>query len=577
MFKMFKKLYNMAGEDKKKIRISFVLQFVDTMLSFVPLGALLMFFQHVIDKAPTDGLWLTTLGLLLGSVIVRIFSRYYMDKNQFSSIYKMFYSERIRVADHLKKVNMGFFTDDNVGNVTTTLVNGMSFIEEQCMNSLIEVFTSVINMTVLTLMLFALSPIQGIIFLLTVVAVTLLLIPYQKKSIEASKDHNMANETLTSAIIEYVKNISVIKSFHLIGKHERSNNAFVTRRRVDLDSEKINIPYIVGSMCVMAIGSALMIYFSVKDAQTGSALPLYNAVILAVLALYVFRALTSIVLKLGIINIANDSLESIEKLYREKELTVKGDKKPKDNSIEFQNVTFAYDEKPVIDGISFKLKEHTMNALVGLSGSGKSTLVNLIPRFFEIQKGKILIGGVDVREMSQETLYGCVSMVFQNVYLFKDTLYNNIAFGNDNATKEDVIEACKKAKCYDFIMALPQGFDTMVGEAGLSLSGGERQRVSIARAILKDAPIILLDEATASVDPDNELDIQEAINALVANKTILVIAHKLSCVKNANNILVIDEGKLLQEGTHDSLLEKGGLYASLWAKRTNSKSWKIAN
>ena len=574
MFKMFNKLYQMAGKDKKKINIAFVLQFFDTFLNFVPLGAALMFFENYINGTLTNNSWLITFAILAGGVILRIFVRYYMDKNQFSTIYQIFYNERIKVADHLKKVNMGFFTDDNIGNVTTTLVNGMSFIEEQCMNSLITVFTAVINMVVIAAMLFVMDYMLGVIFVGTVIVVWLILIPYQNKSLAYSKRHNIANETLTSAIIEYVKNISVIKAFHLIGKHKRSNQAFVVRKETDLEGEKLNIPYIVGAMCIMSIAVAVMIYYSVYTVDFSH---LYNTLILTIFALYAFRSLETIVLKLGVINIANDSLDSIEKLYNEKELAVKGDKKPNGYDIEFKDVEFAYEETNVIDGVSFKLKENTLNALVGLSGSGKSTMVNLIPRFFDIQKGSILIGGVDISEMSQETLYGCISMVFQNVYLFKDTLYNNIAFGNDHATKEDVIEACKKAKCYDFIMALPDGFDTMVGEAGLSLSGGERQRVSIARAILKDAPIILLDEATASVDPDNELVIQEAINALVENKTILVIAHKLSCVKNASKILVLDKGQVIQEGTHQELSTVDGLYASLWEKRTNSQSWKIEN
>ena len=574
MFKLFKKIYNMAGEGKNKIRISFVLQFFDTFLSFMPLGVALMFFENYINNTITDTLWLTSFGMLFGGVVARVFVRYYMDKNQYSAIYQIFYGERIKVADHLKKVNMGFFTDDNVGSVTTTLVNGMAFIEEQCMNSLITVFTSVINIVVITIMLLSMDYMLGIIFILTTISVWILLIPFQKKSIVYSKEHNMANEVLTGAIIEYVKNISVIKSFHLLGKHKRLNNAFVLRKKTDLDGEKLNIPYIIGAMIIMAIAVAIMVYRSVG--QAGIA-PLYNVVILAIFSFYVFKSLETIVLKLGIINIANDSLEKIEALYNEKELSVNGDKKPTSYDIEFDNVSFAYEDKNVIDGISFKLKDKTMNALVGLSGSGKSTLVNLIPRFFDIQNGSIKIGGVDVREMSQETLYGSISMVFQNVYLFKDTIFNNIVFGNDDATKEDVINACKKAKCYDFIMALPDGFDTLVGEAGLSLSGGERQRVSIARAILKDSPIILLDEATASVDPDNELEIQEAINALVENKTILVIAHKLSCVKNADKILVISDGKLAQEGTHNELSKEDGLYSSLWQKRMNSKSWKIAN
>ena len=574
MFSLFKKIYRMAGTDKKKINIAIILQMFDTTLSFVPLGTALLFYENYINNTLTEHFYLMAFAILLLGVVFRTFVRYYMDKSSMSTIYRIFYSERIKVADHLKRINMGFFTDDNIGKVTTTMVNGMSFIEEQCMNSLITVFTSVINILIITIMISVLNVTYGVIFVVVTIVVALVLIPYNKLFVKYATKHNNANVVLTGAIIEYVKNISVIKAFHLLGKHKRSNDAFTYRKKTDLYGEALNIPFIVGSMCIMSVGVGAMIYVSVTQTDITA---LYNIIILIILALYIFRSLETIVLKLGILNIANDSLNEVESLYNEKELCINGDKKPSSYELEFKNVEFAYEDKKVIDNISFQLKENTLNALVGLSGSGKSTLVNLIPRFYEIQKGTITIGGVDIREMSQETLYSCISMVFQNVYLFEDTVYNNIAFGNDNATKEDVINACKKARCYDFIMELPDGFDTVLGEAGLSLSGGERQRISIARAILKDAPIILLDEATASVDPDNETEIQEAINALIANKTILVIAHKLSCVKNAAKILVINEGKLVQEGTHQELMNCDGLYASLWKKRTNSKSWKIVN
>ena len=574
MLKLFKKLYKMTGEDSKKVNRAIVLQFLDTFLSFVPLGTALLFFENYTKGTLTEHFWLIALGMLISGVLCRILIRYQLDKNQYSVIYRMFYDERIKIADHLKKINMGFFNDDNIGNISTVLVNGMGFIEEKCMSSLIMILTSSVNLLFIGLMLFVMNVRLGILFVATILLVTVFLIPYQRIYVTYSKKHNKADEVLTSAIIEYVRNIAVIKAFHLLGKHERSNNAFELRRKTDLEGEKLNIPFIVGSMCIMAIAISVIIH---QVVQMSEWLQMHDMIILIMLALYIFNGLEAIVLKLGIISIAKDSFNNIDELYEQEEMMNTGDKKPNHFDVKFENVTFAYEQKNVIEDISFELKEHTMTALVGLSGSGKSTLVNLIARFFDIQKGRITIGGVDVREMSQETLYNCISMVFQNVYLFKDTIYNNIVFGNEDATKEDVMIACKKAKCYDFIMKLPEGFDTVVGEAGLSLSGGERQRLSIARAILKDAPIILLDEATASVDPDNESDIQEAINALVQNKTILVIAHKLSCVKNANKILVLDEGQLVQEGVHHQLIEKEGLYASLWKKRVESKSWKIAS
>ena len=573
MLNIFKTLYKMSGDDKKKINISIVLQIFDTFLTFVPLGVLLMFFEEYLSKTLTPIFPLKAFGIILASVIIRSISRYNMDKNQMSTIYRIFYSERIKAADHLKKLNMGFFTEDNIGKVTTSLINGISFIEEQCMNSLIFVFTSVINLIVISITLGVLKWELSSIFIITIILIYIILIPYRKALEKFAKEHNDSDVKLTGAVIEYVKNISVIKAFKLLGKHERTSEAYIDRKKTDLYGEKINLPYLTLSIIIIGIAMGLMIYNVIISYET---LAPYMAIMFCVFSLYVFRSLEGIILKLAIMSISSDSLKKLQTLYNEKPLIITGDKVPSGSDIAFENVKFAYEEKNVIDGISFKLKENTMNALVGVSGSGKSTLVNLIPRFFEIQEGTISIGGVDIREMSQETLYKNISMVFQNVYLFKDTIYNNIVFGNEKASKEDVINACKKAKCYDFIMALPDGFETMVGEAGLSLSGGERQRVSIARAILKDAPIILLDEATASVDPDNELDIQEAINALVENKTLLIIAHKLSCVKNADKILVLDNGKLIEEGTHEELSKNNGLYASLWQKRVNSKSWKIS-
>ena len=574
MIKLFKKLYSLAGDDQKKINISLLLKFVDSFLSFVPLGAALIFFEKYINDELTGSLPLLLLGVMVLGVVLRTFERYYMDLTQYSTSYRIFSNVRINVADHLKKINMGFYTDDNIGNVTTTLINGVAFIEEQGINGVMEALTSLANIVVIGIMLLTMDLGVGLIYIVTIVIIGLILVSYNKKTIAYANEHNRANESLTSAIIEYVKNISVIKAFHLLGKHERSNKAFIDRRKTDLQGEALNIPYICISMALMAVGASAIIWYILA---TKDGMPLYNVIIICIFTMYIFRSLEVFTLKIAIFNIAQDSLDSIDKLYDiEIQESVKTET-PNGYDIEFKDVVFAYEEKPVINGISFKLKENTMNALVGLSGSGKSTLVNLIPRFFDPQSGSISIGGVDISDMSLETLYSSISMVFQNVYLFKDTIYNNIVFGNENATEEDVISACKKAKCYDFITNLADGFETLVGEAGLSLSGGERQRISIARAILKDSPIILLDEATASVDPDNEVDIQEAINALVENKTILVIAHKLSCVKNANQILVVDDGKLVQSGTHDELCQKDGLYKSLWEKRTNSKSWKISN
>ena len=574
MINLFKRIYNMAGKFKKEINISIILQFFDSMLAFVPLSTVMLFFKHYTENTLTDKFYLVAFGILIGGVIARTLVRYYIDKNQYSTLYSIMADERIKIANHLKKINMGFFSNDNIGRVTTILTNGISFIEERGMVSAVESLTALITTIVILIGLLSMNIIVGLIYISIVIIVFAILYIYNKKTIEFASLYNKSTENTSGAVIEYVKNIAVIKAFNLIGRHQKSSNAFIENRKTDLKGEMVNIPYLIGAMIVMALGTGGILWYLTTYYQNQGML-MYNVIVLSIVSLYVFSALTTIALKIVQANISNDGLIEISKLYDQKIMEEKASQVPENYDIEFKNVTFAYEKENVINDVSFILKQNTMTVLVGLSGSGKSTIVNLIPRFFDINKGKITIGGVNIKNMSAEILYNMISMVFQNVYLFKDTVYNNIVFGNEKTTKEEVIEACKKAKCYDFIMSLPEQFDTLIGEGGLSFSGGERQRISIARAILKDSPIILLDEATASVDTDNESDIQEAINELVKDKTILVIAHKLSAARNADNIIVLKDGKIEETGRHEELSAKDGLYSNLWKKRVQSKSWKI--
>ena len=276
------------------------------------------------------------------------------------------------------------------------------------------------------------------------------------------------------------------------------------------------------------------------------------------------------------LQMASVSGERILKMLEMKPMTGEGGLNTK-NDIELTNVSFAYDETNVVEDVSLKIKENELTAFVGFSGSGKSTLIKLLPRFYDLTSGCIKIGGIDISKVSPEEIVSKFSIVFQDVYLFRDTIYNNIKFGKETASKEDVIKAAKMAGAYDFIVKKENGFETMVGEGGATLSGGEKQRISIARAILKDAPIILLDEATASLDPENELAVQDAISNLIKNKTVIVVAHKLKNVVGANKIVVLDKGKIVEQGNHEELLSIGGVYKSLWDYQGKSKHWQIAN
>ena len=294
----------------------------------------------------------------------------------------------------------------------------------------------------------------------------------------------------------------------------------------------------------------------------------------------IFNPLKSLYAESNNMTIVESCLDRIEELFAVEELPDKGKKEintyESEYVVEYKNVCFSYGKKEVLHDVSFGLKENSMTALVGKSGSGKSTIANLLVRFWDINSGTIYIGGIDIKELPLSVLMNQISMVFQNVYLFEDTIYNNILMGRSDATEQEVIEAAKKARCYDFVMELPNGFQTIIGEGGASLSGGEKQRISIARCILKDAPIVILDEATASVDTDNESYIQEAISELVKGKTLLVIAHRLNTIQNADQILVIDNGQIAQQGTHEELLKQPGIYQDFVNIRKSAAGWSLA-
>ena len=329
-----------------------------------------------------------------------------------------------------------------------------------------------------------------------------------------------------------------------------------------------------------AVGIAAIFALSVWLQQSGSlSLPYLLGVLLFVFDL--FSPLKALYGEASRLTVMNAALDRIEAVLNETELPDKGTAHiPNESSgspeICFDNVTFAYQDKEVLHNISFSMQKNTMTALVGPSGGGKSTIANLLARLWDVKSGKVTIRSTDIRDVPLAELMEQISMVFQRVYLFQDTIYNNISMGKPDATEEEVYEAAKKARCYDFIMALPDGFQTVIGEGGATLSGGEKQRISIARCILKDAPIVILDEATASVDTDNESYIQEAINELVKGKTLLVIAHRLNTIRQADQILVISDGRISEQGTHDELMAKAGIYQDFVNIRKKSSGWSLA-
>ena len=402
-----------------------------------------------------------------------------------------------------------------------------------------------------------------------------------KVSLKEAACRQDQSEHLTDAVLSFAEGISVIKSYNLIGeKSEELTGNFRRSRDTSTAFERKMTPWTRGLNILYAVGIAAIFALSVWLQQSGSlSLPYLLGVLLFVFDL--FSPLKALYGEASRLTVMNAALDRIEAVLNETELPDKGTAHiPNESSgspeICFDNVTFAYQDKEVLHNISFSMQKNTMTALVGPSGGGKSTIANLLARLWDVKSGRVVIRGVDIRNVPLAELMDQISMVFQRVYLFQDTIYNNISMGKPDATEEEVYEAAKKARCYDFIMALPDGFQTVVGEGGATLSGGEKQRISIARCILKDAPIVILDEATASVDTDNESYIQEAISELVKGKTLLVIAHRLNTIQNANQILVIDNGQIAQHGTHEELLEQPGIYQDFVNIRKNAAGWSLA-
>ena len=519
---------------------------------------------------------------LLAVVVVQTVVHYLSDRLQSAAGFMIFADKRMELGNHLRKMPMGYFTSGNIGKISSVLSTDMVFIEEVAMSTLGNMMGYLLSSLILLVFMFYLNVQLGLIAAAVTVLAWLVSKGMNKVSLREAAERQEQSERLTDAVLSFVEGIGVIKSYNLLGeKSEELTDNFQRSRNTSLAFEQKMTPWTMSLNILYGIGIAAIFGLSIVLEQRG-ALPL--AYVLGVL-LFVFDLsgpLKALYGEASRLTVMNAALDRIEAVLNEPELPDTGKQhlpaqaQPGQPEVQFNDVVFAYQDKEVLHHISFAMKKDSMTALVGPSGSGKSTIANLLARLWDVKSGSIIIRGMDIRNVPLAELMEQISMVFQRVYLFQDTIYNNISIGKPDATEEEVYAAAKKARCYDFIMALPDGFQTVVGEGGATLSGGEKQRISIARCILKDAPIIILDEATASVDTDNESYIQEAISELVKGKTLLVIAHRLNTIQNADQILVIDNGQIAQQGTHEELLKQPGIYQEFVNIRKNAAGWSLA-
>ena len=578
MITVFKKIWNFAEKEQSNIRKSIIVGFLCAAFNAMQMGGVYYVLVKIFDETLSVKDIAIVLGILLVSLVGKIITQYVSQLEQTHAGYFMAADKRIRIGNKLKRVPMGFFSEFSLGKITTMSTTTLSQIEMQVPMLFVLVLGGLLNTFVFALALFYLHIMVGITAFLGIFAFFMVTYFMEKKSRENASEIGIAQTHLTKQVLETVQGMQVIKSYNLGGKNNKElSNAFEENCNITMKLEKTMTPYIALQRIVLGISIAAIIILSAKYYIEGDML-LADAIMSMIAGFIVFEGIKAAGSSMAILRIAENSIDSLKYMEKIPEIKEGAETSPiRHPDIEFKDVSFAYDEKTILNYISCEMKKNTITAIVGPSGSGKTTFCNLIARFWDVSAGEILMDGKNIKEYTLPHLMSHIAMVFQNVYLFEDTIENNIKFGVPSATREEVIEAAKKAMCHDFIEALPNGYDTLIGEGGATLSGGEKQRISIARAMLKDAPIVIFDEATASIDPENEDKLKSAIEELTKNKTIIMIAHRLSTIRNANQILVLNNGKIEQRGNHEELMKQGGLYKTLISMKNKATVWKIAN
>ena len=578
MIEVLKKFFDFCGNvNKKKFYISIVLGVMMAFLEALRIPATYVVIKAIVRGSINTNTGYISLGILLISIVFTIIVKAKTTMLQTEAGYGTCANKRIEIAEHMRYIPMGYFNENSLGYITSVTTNTME--------ALADVATKVVMMTTQGLLttLLIICMMFTFDYRLALIAVTGLLIflatnrylQYRALSVSESKDN--ADRTMVSSVLEYVQGMSEIKSYSLYGgENKKLTEAIENASNVNFQMEKRLLPFMALQIIITkATGVCLVavsIYFYINNSMS-----LEDCIMMLICAFMMYSALDSAGSFSALIRSVNIAIEKANSILKINPMDINGDDiVPENCNIDLEDVDFSYDKRKIINNISLHIEEGTTTAIVGPSGSGKTTLCRLMARFWDVNSGSIKLGGKDVRDYSMDSLMKNFSFVFQSVYLFEDTVANNIRFGNPDASMDEVIKVAKKACCHDFIMKLDKGYDTVIGEGGASLSGGEKQRISIARAMMKSAPIIILDEATANVDPENEKELVQAIEELTRKKTVIMIAHRLKTVRNADKIVVIDKGKIVQEGKHEELIKQEGIYKTFINARELAVSWKIA-
>lgn len=580
MFGIIKKIFRFSGTKRKVLTRAIIVAFIGAVFTAVQFGALMYTAEAVLNNRDSINIGII-IGIMIVSVAGRMVCFYFSSNDETEAGYFMVAEKRIHIGDRLRYILMGYFNDNSLGNITAVVTTTLGDVENNASRCLVMIIGGFLNTFALTLGVIAVEWRIGMIALAGILVYLLVTEMSTGASSSTGPKRQAAQQNLVEAVLEYIQGMSVVKSYGL----EKDNNQAVLKNvrqscNRALELEKSVAPWLAVRQLAVRLFAVLILIASLAFYRNGT-LSLAMCILMLIVSFMIYQELESAGNMSDNLQMLGASMDKADEIDKTPIMDIDGkDLTAKNAEVAFEDVSFAYsqdaDTRKILDHVSFTIPSQTTTAIVGPSGGGKTTMCSLIARFWDVSGGRITIGGTDVKDYKLDSLMRNISMVFQNVYLFQDTIENNIRFGKPDATHEEVVKAAKAACCHDFIEALPDGYQTVLGEGGGSLSGGEKQRISIARAILKDAPIIILDEATASVDPENEDLLQAAIDALTHDKTIIMIAHRLKTVRHADQILVLNNGHIIQQGTHEQLAAEDGLYKEFLNAREAAAGWKLA-
>ena len=577
MIEILLKFIRFSGkENGDKFKLSIVLGVIEALAAAMKIPAIMYIMIGLLNKEPMEKYIYGSLLIMVISISIGVFCKKYSTVLQTKGGYNASAFTRIKIAKHLRYLPMGYFNSNSIGEISSVTTNTMEILGDVAARVVMLTTQGILETSMIILMLLIFDLRIGLVALIGIVVFFIINSMMQRVSKKDSEEKIECDIELINQIMEYLQGISEVKSYNLFGKQSKKlNDANRACEKINTKMEMLFVPYHFLQNITTKITASIIVllcaYFYINDTME-----LVYCIGMTISAFMLYSSLECAGTYSSLLHVVSICVDKAEAILKLDTMDIDGEEiEPLKHDIELNHVSFSYDKRKIIDDISLFIPEKTTTAIVGPSGGGKSTLCNLIARFWDVDEGSVTLGGVNVKDYSMNALMSNFSFVFQNVYLFQDTIENNIKFGSQEASHEEVIEAAKKACCHEFISKLPDGYNTVIGEGGASLSGGEKQRISIARAIMKDAPIVILDEATANVDPENEKDLMDAIEALTKEKTIIMIAHRLKTVRHADQIVVVDKGRIVQRGNHDQLMKEDGIYKRFVDARKKAVSWKL--